>query len=1362
MNGNDPLILPRRATLRLKNQDTETRMLSDWRHLDAYVLLGEPGLGKSVAFEQEHTSDPTGTVLISVRDFVTIGPPAGSENKILLIDALDEQRASSNDHNGPLDKLRIRLNELGRPRFRLSCREADWIASDVSHLRAVAPGESVHELRLEPLNDAEVLELLKRGHQTRIDNPEEFLEKAHQRRLKSLLGNPLLLELLVEAVQGDNWPANRHETYLLACQRLTIEHNEAHRIAQRLSGTSIETTLHDAGLLCALLLLSDSHSYVIGGGAAANGEILLDTIPSALGIQQDKALKALSSKLFATEGQHRSPRHRTIAEFLAARAIAHLISNGLPVTRILALMGGFDGRIVEPLRGLYAWLATCCPTERGLLIDRDPLGLVLYGDVHPFSVSEKRRVLDALYNEGQRYRWFRNENWESHPFGALGTADMEGCLQDYLSKGTRDPAHEVLLDCIADAIKHGDDMPRLASSLECIVRDTSHWGAVRKSALDALIKLSTFSATAGGRLLDDIVTGKLDDPDDELLGILLVELYPKHLPVEHVFRYLHPRKDESLIGNYHMFWASGILGATPPAELPHLLDELATVLEQDHDELHKYAIDTLANRLLPRILAAYGATEPVERVHRWLQAATGKFGSPELHGDDATAIRTWYAANPKRQKELFAYAMRLAAKRPTTNLREFWPCEQLLYNADRPRDWYSWLLTVPDSATPESMARYCLENAAYAAANLTDRFDVSADEVANWVTRHSETWQNANNWLENTWKCLLDEWPHTEFLWKREDAFEREADRLKRKANMAPLLPFLFAGTAPPALMQDIAFAYVGMLSDIQGETPTERVQDLLVVEKVQAERAISAIKLCLQRADLPSSDQILDLSRNQRKRFLLQQACLLAATLLEEEAPGSCANWSDTLAATMTAFVLVSNDSIPEWFKILAEAKPHQAATVLLLYTQAHIQENQSHVPMLYLLRSEEQPMELGRLILPTLLQDFPEQASDDQHRMLQNTLLPAAFVHLDAAKLQEIITARLRLKKMDAGQRIVWLVANMEFNADQSLARLVKFVATDIQRAMVLGDAFESLRQKGLTGCAWSPSTVSKLVESLAVHVGPERQTGVSDYTNRDRLRDVVRALTDRLASSPDRAAGQELLRLRQLDKIAPWWVTLEACHSQHIKVARVEAFRFANVGSVAQALANRSPANAQDLVALVMAQLASLAEHIRFDDTNKIRLFWRDTTKKGAMPKVENDCRDVLYGFLRDRMQFFGVQVEKEIHAANEKRCDIHASVTIDGRRVAIPIEIKKEDHPEVWTAWQDQLLAQYSTNPAANGLGIYLILWFGVSPKAFPRGKKPKSAQQMADHFCQVIPMEFHSRIFGLVLDLSSLKVMCPHS
>ena len=137
---NDPV--PRTCTeISSRKVDQKSRPLEEFRSAAAYVLLGDPGSGKTTAFDAECNALGESAHFISARDFLTLDLNNHPEwrNKILYIDGLDEIRAGAADARTPFDLVRGRLDRLGRPRFRLSCREADWLGeNDRSNLAAVS------------------------------------------------------------------------------------------------------------------------------------------------------------------------------------------------------------------------------------------------------------------------------------------------------------------------------------------------------------------------------------------------------------------------------------------------------------------------------------------------------------------------------------------------------------------------------------------------------------------------------------------------------------------------------------------------------------------------------------------------------------------------------------------------------------------------------------------------------------------------------------------------------------------------------------------------------------------------------------------------------------------------------------------------------------------------------------------------------------------------------------------------------------------------------------------------------------------------------------------------------------------------
>ena len=305
--------------------ETASRPLEDFRETNAYVLLGAPGAGKTEAFKLE--AERSSGCYVKARDFTTFDDRTECRDKTLFIDGLDEARAGSSDGLTPFDRIRAKLDRLGRPRYRLSCREADWFGvNDRTHLQEVSKDANVSVLRLDPLSDDDILVILRAL--PHIADADEFVASARERGIDGLLANPQSLRMLAKAIKGGIWPDSRLQTFDLACRTLLREFNTTHRIANR-DRFNISRLMDAAGRLCTVQLLTGGAGYTLNGGESDREYPRLETIP---GDDGEILRHVLGTRVFEWASECRAaPVHRQIAEFLGARYLADVIGQGLPV-----------------------------------------------------------------------------------------------------------------------------------------------------------------------------------------------------------------------------------------------------------------------------------------------------------------------------------------------------------------------------------------------------------------------------------------------------------------------------------------------------------------------------------------------------------------------------------------------------------------------------------------------------------------------------------------------------------------------------------------------------------------------------------------------------------------------------------------------------------------------------------------------------------------------------------------------------------------------------------------------------------------------------------------------------------------------
>ena len=242
-----------------------------------------------------------------------------------------------------------------------------------------------------------------------------------------------------------------------------------------------------------------------------------------------------------------APVHRHVAEFLAGRYLADRACKGTPLSRLLALVTGHDGHIVSELQGTTAWLAAHCKESRASVMERDPVGTLLYGDISRFAPEEKVLLVQTVARHLERHSGLQEIFHRWNPCLAdLATPDMAEPFRATLRGSEEDSTSLRAKFLVLRALQAGPAVPALADEALRLVREEGCHHQVRSEALDAYIRqgkgAENYSVVLA-ELLKDVWHGRISDPEDELLGELLMSLYPEALNAKQAVSYLRSPKN---------------------------------------------------------------------------------------------------------------------------------------------------------------------------------------------------------------------------------------------------------------------------------------------------------------------------------------------------------------------------------------------------------------------------------------------------------------------------------------------------------------------------------------------------------------------------------------------------------------------------------------------------------------------------------------------------------------------------------------------------------------------------------------------------------------------------------------------------
>lgn len=1325
-----------RTVTEVGNAAGGARPLSAFRGEAALVLLGDPGSGKTFEFRKEEEALGDTAMYFSVRKFLRSPPEESVADSTLFIDGLDEVPAGPEGPCAPLDEIVKLLRRIGRPRVRLSCRAADWFGRmDAVPLTEVAPAGVVKVLRLEPLRDIEIDRLARSlSASTQTD---AFLKAVQMQGLYGALRHPLALKNALGAFgSGDGgWPGSRREVLEAACRRLATEYNPAHLHFRKEQPAAV-ALVNAAGALDAALLLGGAEGCSLHAKDGTDDWPALESLALSSG---SVAQVALGTALFTAESEEErfAPMHRQVAEFLGGRYLARRIDEGLPVGRVLALMTAGDDALPTPLRGLAAWLATHSPAARDRLLETDPVAVAAYGDILDFSPEEKHRLLRSM--RGQKRGM--DDHWSfENLLAPLAAPEVAPALREVVESPDREDSAQLASRIVLRAWVRVEPMPEVAEILMTAVRDRTRWPVVNCCALDAFLHNCVDDGLRSiecRRLLEDIRAGVVPDADRELLGTLLERMYPSELGPEEVWDYFLGQSMQ-FFGRYVRFWRRGLIDETSRAHLPTVLAALEERLSSIREVFGELDMEDLPMRLVGETLGEHGESASVSAIYAWLRIGQGSSLSFATRDRKAIGeIRAWLEHRPDTLKQLWKEAWKQCPEsdRFPLAIRD---ATAILGIAER----------------PEGFGRFCFDEAIRVA---QDRPRLAEWLLEQAIQRTAEEAIGVEEFIDgvsekSTLVARLPRLTRTDlapgYLDERDQ--ERSFTEVRRRNDSALVRlvreeeEALRDNRGHPRLLDDLAFQYLESLEEYLS-TPGGGWR---IADPVSREVIVKALVRTPWRDDVPGEDEIFRLHGESRRHYLTR-AFLAGLEATERRDPVQLEALDDEQWKQALAFYYIlptGRLEAPNWYRGIVRSRPALTAKILVRWAKAEFAKGEANPVHLHSLLRDDHAEVARHAALP-LLSGFSVRSQGNQLQVLDR-LLWAALAHADRTKFLRIVARKIGSKSMTVAQRPHWVAAGLAAAPEEYRERFETLTRDE-----------EAARAAAIFLCPQHATTFpddetdSAILQLLIARLGaifapPDSvEAGLMLWTEwaTDRVAGFIR----RLGSRAGRSAGVSLGALLDDPALGRWKGRLEVARDQQRVASRDAHFRHASAGRVAEALDGGRPANAADLSAFVADHLDDLAAEFAGGDGNGWRPFWNeDSYGRPIAPKPEESCRDALLGALRGRLGN-ACRIAPEARHAGGARSDL--LVRCDG--FAVPIEIKREGHPELWTAVSEQLIPRYTAMPEAAGRGIYLVLWFGHSNTARPpKGIRPETREELHGRLVENLTPEERDRVEVRVLDV----------
>jgi hypothetical protein len=567
---------------------TKLQSLAGLAGYRALGLLGEPGMGKSVALRDEAariSANQKGEDIVSLHiDLRAFSSDSLLYAKVFESSEIQRWKEGSGElvlHLDSLDEALLRIDTVAsliaaevpklpveRLRVRIACRTAVWPGATLEAAFSQLWGEdAVGSFEIAPLRRTDVRTAAELwpidGH--------AFLEQVRIANVIPFAIKPLTLDLLLRLFERDGrLPDGAAGLYRQGCLTLCEERGDSRRDARRTGRLSAQQRYRLAGRLAAVSMFANRYAVWTGPEPEIPSE---DVALAALAIGEEEGdfrsfdvtaeavAEILDTGLFSSRGEKGIGwAHQSYAEFLAAD---YLIGRKVSAENILKVLRHPSGGLVPQLSMVTAWASSLVPEVRRELIATEPLTL-LFGDLSDWPAEDLASLTDALL-AGLSENRFHDVIWGiGDRYRKLAHPGLAAQLRPYILEPGQSPRARSAALRIAEACA----VTKLQKELVDLALDEAAEPNIRASAVSALESCGDEAAKA--KLVPLALGGSGPDPDNEIKGRALQLLWPDHLKAADLFAHLTPPR-EHYFGGYAAFLREQLPPTLTRDDLPSAL-----------------------------------------------------------------------------------------------------------------------------------------------------------------------------------------------------------------------------------------------------------------------------------------------------------------------------------------------------------------------------------------------------------------------------------------------------------------------------------------------------------------------------------------------------------------------------------------------------------------------------------------------------------------------------------------------------------------------------------------------------------------------------------------------------------------------